>query len=208
MSRQVNPTPPLPHPPLNSLPETLFRYDSDLNRQLYKYLGDIVRRVNANLPKDGQEAVEGDIDFGGFDITNLGPSTGEFYAEGSWTPGLSFGGGTTGIVYSSRSGTYTRVGRLVHVQARVALSNKGTSTGTAAVTGLPYAVHANSFDGTIVTYGTNFSGLTTQIGLRALSTEEIGLTQMGTTGVILMNDTYFTNTTELRFGLSYVTSEN
>ena len=37
------------------------------------------------------------------------------YEEGTWTPSLNFGGGSTGMAYSNQSGSYTKVGRLVYV---------------------------------------------------------------------------------------------
>lgn len=55
----------------------------------------------------------------------------------SWTPVLSFGGGSTGITYAARSGTYTRIGNVVTFTLDLELSNKGSSTGSAAITGLP-----------------------------------------------------------------------
>ena len=60
------------------------------------------------------------------------------YEVGDWTPGLSFGNSTTGITYVHRSGKYTKIGRAVHIIWRFYLSDKGTASGNAAVTGLPF----------------------------------------------------------------------
>jgi hypothetical protein len=60
------------------------------------------------------------------------------YEEGTWTMGLSFGGGTTGITYVNRTGRYTKIGRQVTASGYVALSSKGSSTGDAEITGLPF----------------------------------------------------------------------
>jgi hypothetical protein len=60
------------------------------------------------------------------------------YEEGTWTPGVSFGGGTTGITYTAQDGRYTKIGRQVTVTANVTLSSKGSSTGDAVLTGLPF----------------------------------------------------------------------
>ena len=62
------------------------------------------------------------------------------YEEGTWTMGISFGGGTTGIVYNFRGATYTKIGRQVTVNGYMALTSKGTSTGIATITGLPFTV--------------------------------------------------------------------
>ena len=53
------------------------------------------------------------------------------YEEGTWTPALDFGGGTTGITYSTQVGKYTKIGNLVVVSWRIYLANKGSSTGHA-----------------------------------------------------------------------------
>lgn len=57
------------------------------------------------------------------------------YVEASWTPALTFGGAAVGLTYASRSGVYTRVGRLVHFHLSIVLTAKGSSTGTMAITG-------------------------------------------------------------------------
>jgi len=63
------------------------------------------------------------------------------YEEGTWTPTLTFGGGSTGITYTtSPVGYYTRVGRMVQVQYGFQLSNKGSSTGNFQIGGLPFTV--------------------------------------------------------------------
>ena len=64
----------------------------------------------------------------------------DHYEEGSWTPVLKFGGGSTGITYSARDGSYTRIGRQVTVNFMIEMTSKGSSTGTATITGLPFPV--------------------------------------------------------------------
>ena len=58
--------------------------------------------------------------------------------SGAWTPAFAFGGGTTGITYTTRTGTWTRIGKMVHITGLLQLSNKGSSTGSATITGLPF----------------------------------------------------------------------
>ena len=61
------------------------------------------------------------------------------YEEGTYTPAISFGGGTTSIAYNSgaTAGVYTKIGRMVTVSVNLVLTNKGSSTGTAEIT-LPF----------------------------------------------------------------------
>lgn len=58
----------------------------------------------------------------------------------TWTPGISFGNGTTGITYTNRLGNFVKIGRLVVVNYKIVLSSKGSSTGVARITGFPVAV--------------------------------------------------------------------
>ena len=60
------------------------------------------------------------------------------YEEGTWTPAIEFGGGTTGITYSAQAGFYTKIGQTVFFNCTVQLTNKGSSTGIATLSGLPY----------------------------------------------------------------------
>lgn len=66
------------------------------------------------------------------------------YEEGTFTPGVSFGGGTTGITYTSQIGNYTKIGNRVFFQLRVQLSAKGSSSGSALITGLPFTSEATA----------------------------------------------------------------
>lgn len=62
------------------------------------------------------------------------------YEEGTWTPVLQFGGATTGITYTTQTGTYTKIGRMVCARATITLSSNGSASGGATVTGLPFTV--------------------------------------------------------------------
>ena len=68
------------------------------------------------------------------------------YEEGSWTPGITFGGGNTGLTYQYQVGRYIKIGNMVHIKFGIRLSNRGSSTGGARVTGLPYdGVHSSYY---------------------------------------------------------------
>jgi len=53
---------------------------------------------------------------------------------------MRFGAATTGITYSSQSGTYTKIGDTVRISAYILLTSKGTATGNVDFTGLPFNV--------------------------------------------------------------------
>jgi hypothetical protein len=66
------------------------------------------------------------------------------YDEGTWTPGISFGGASVGVTYGvSNAGRYTRIGRLCVATFFLQLTAKGSSVGAAQVTGLPFAAIAS-----------------------------------------------------------------
>jgi len=62
------------------------------------------------------------------------------YEEGTWTPVLDFGGGTTGITYGTQSAKYTKIGNVVYFSFRIYLTSKGSSTGHAHLSGFPFTV--------------------------------------------------------------------
>lgn len=71
-----------------------------------------------------------------------GATTLDWYEEGTFTPVLKFGGATTGITYGTQTGRYTRIGRMVHISVSIVLSSKGSASGVATITGLPFTPHA------------------------------------------------------------------
>jgi len=64
------------------------------------------------------------------------------YEEGTWTMGITFGGASVGVTTSANTGTYTKIGRQVTVNGYIDLSSKGSSTGAARITGLPFIIAA------------------------------------------------------------------
>jgi len=60
------------------------------------------------------------------------------YETGTWTPELTFGNSSSGITYSWRKGRYTRIKNVVYWALDMKLSSKGTATGNARISGLPF----------------------------------------------------------------------
>lgn len=60
------------------------------------------------------------------------------YATAAFTPSLAFDGLSTGITYAIRVGRYIKFGKLVYFSVTLQLSSKGTATGSASITGLPF----------------------------------------------------------------------
>ncbi len=84
------------------------------------------------------------VKFPATEVPSADPNTLTDYQVNTWTPVLSFGGASVGITYGTQLGRYTKVGRKVTLHGRIALSNKGSSTGAAMVTGLPFTVVNNA----------------------------------------------------------------
>jgi hypothetical protein len=107
------------------------------------------------------------------------------YEEGTFTPSLTFGGGTTGITYSGgRTGTYVKVGKMVFCSCRMVLSAKGASTGDALITGLPFTSQsANDFTSGGIFCAWNDVTFTGQMFINLGDNQsEIGLFNMATSG--------------------------
>ncbi len=68
-----------------------------------------------------------------------------------WNPTLAFGGATTGITYTLQTSSYVKIGRCVFLTIQVALSSKGSATGAATITGLPFTVINSVVNNTVIT---------------------------------------------------------
>jgi hypothetical protein len=85
------------------------------------------------------------IRFPATQVPDADPNTLDDYEEQSFVPGLTFGGGAVGMTFSSRSAVYTKIGNIVRFTANLNLSAKGSSTGVARMTGLPFIANASQF---------------------------------------------------------------
>ena len=94
--------------------------------------------VGGTLVNTGLITASAGVAIGGTGAVN----TLDDYEEGTWSPVLDFGGGSTGISYSTQSGKYTKIGNVVHFSFRLYLSSKGSSSGHAGVSGFPFAADA------------------------------------------------------------------
>lgn len=120
----------------------------------------------------------------------------------SFTPVLTFGGGSTGITYTTQLGSYTRIGNVVFYVVNIVLSNKGSSTGAASITGLPYAATIGTV-GVLSASVLTFTGqVNARIGAAATS---FTLEAFATTGTrTQLSDTAFANNTTVQISGSYL----
>lgn len=125
--------------------------------------------------------------------------------ESSYTPTVTFGGGSTGITYGAQVGIASKVGNLVHVQVHVTLTAKGSSTGTLAVS-LPYTSRNTSgLYSTAATHISNLSGVAGDIQVYVLNNSASAVfVFLGTGSQSNLTDANATNTTEIIFTISYL----
>ncbi len=77
------------------------------------------------------------------------------FTEGSWTPGISVEGSSSGITYADRSGKYTKIGNLVTLTGYIFVDNlpSFSPSDQIRVTGLPFSGPGNFYgDGDAVFY--------------------------------------------------------
>jgi hypothetical protein len=83
------------------------------------------------------------------------------YEEGVSTVTLAFGGASVGIVYAIQECRYTRIGNRIMIQIGLAISNKGSSTGAATISGLPFTNKNIAYGGSMFTVNAqNMAGVT------------------------------------------------
>lgn len=123
-----------------------------------------------------------------------------YYEVGTWTPAITFGGGSTGLTYTTQEGHYTREGNWVSVHAYIVLSAKGSSTGTALVTSLPFTARNTTGSSQSLVVGNMANGAALTSAPTAYATDNgttINLVDWGATGSAVLDDTNFTNTSAI-----------
>ncbi len=132
------------------------------------------------------------------------------YQEGTFTPGFAFGGAAVGITYTVQQGNYTKIGNVVIINIRLAISSKGSSTGTATITGLPFTngsgiltgIPVNSFGG--LTFTATYTNLS--LSMDASANTATLLASSGAAGGTSINvtDAMFANAVTMRVSASYL----
>ncbi|TPJ83830.1 hypothetical protein FJ422_16285 [Mesorhizobium sp. B2-6-3] len=143
----------------------------------------------------------GQIKFPATPVPSADANTLDDYEEGSYTPTPSFGGGSAGMVAPVRSGRYIKVGALAIVWGYITLSAKGSSTGVAGVTGMPFQASTNaSFYGGSVPFFGSMPGVT--VAGCAMPAGGTAMTLYLPPGGVL-TDVNFNNTSSIMFSVAY-----
>jgi hypothetical protein len=127
------------------------------------------------------------------------------YEEGTWTMNISFGGASVGVIYSNNTGSYTKIGRKVTVIGYMTLTNKGSSTGIAIITGLPFTIASglSSYSSpSLRCAGISYVGMLTGYG--AVTQQNIVLQEVTEAGVVTdITNSDFTNTSDILLSFTY-----
>lgn len=128
------------------------------------------------------------------------------YQEGTWTPGLNFGGAAVGIAYGTLNlGRYTKVGRLCVASGTLQLTSKGSSTGAAAVTGLPFTSPSDQlWASCAIGYAAGMASVTGAVlGLQLYNDSRINLYHSNNGNAGQLTNAHFTNGTQLHVTVAY-----
>jgi uncharacterized cupin superfamily protein len=127
------------------------------------------------------------------------------YEEGTWTIGVTFGGAAVGLTTSANTGSYTKIGNTVTAAGYIQLTNKGSSNGSAAITGLPFATAASGEKSGMFSLwigNVSFADVFGAVVPNASTSFELReVTNAGT--VTLLSDANFTNTSIVNLTFSY-----
>jgi hypothetical protein len=160
--------------------------------------------------KGGSTSADGvGITFPSTQVASTNANCLDDYEEGTFTPVLRFGGGTTGITYGNQVGRYTKTGRIVTVQFNILLTNKGSSTGAATVSGFPFpGVNPGSraFNAGVLVNESGGSGFPAGTYGLVWSDSIAYLRVNGGSSLTELTNSYFTNSTEIYFSSTFEVS--
>jgi hypothetical protein len=127
------------------------------------------------------------------------------YEEGTFALTIAFGGAAVGVTYSANTIAYVKVGKKVTVTGKFALSSKGSSTGTAVLSGLPFAAAVS---------GTHMCVSIHALNMNTITVDPVAQIVNGVATFTLkaqladadLDNTHFSNTSELRFSFTYLSA--
>lgn len=138
-------------------------------------------------------------------VASSDPNTLDDYEEGSFTPTVTIGGSSTGVTYSTQTGSYTKIGNRVFFELRIVLTSGGGLSGSVRIAGLPFTCNASLSGGVHDVYAANVDAWNVPKNISVVAnTTEIAFYYSGITGSSAMDfATYFENNSELRLSGVY-----
>ena len=115
--------------------------------------------------------------------------------SGTFTPGLAFGGASTGITYVTQTGSYVKHGNVIFWQFHIELSSNGSAVGAATITGMPFTGVNDSGVGSIL-LASGLASLTSAVVLSPNGTS-LNMRDTGAASVATLTQVNFTNAAEI-----------
>lgn len=128
------------------------------------------------------------------------------FSTGTFTPQLQFGGANVGLTTSSSIGKYWLGGKVVYINIIIVLTNKGSSTGNATISGLPFTSANDGFYNVFTDLSkiNNYPAGTTFLSHEVdPNTSVIKLAAAGANNRTALIDTNFANTDEIQLSGFY-----
>jgi hypothetical protein len=165
-------------------------------------------------PEGDVTVVVGDLVFATADkgivlgaTSNTAANTLDDYEEGTWTPGMS-GSTTAGNhAYHGQTGSYTKIGRVVHVEGQIHINTIGTMDGNVSVTGLPFTVGTSGYAFSFSYAGAmSLNAGVTPVGYSVASGTTFIIRAFDvSTGTTILNQSEIGNNTQVVFSGTYIT---
>jgi hypothetical protein len=128
------------------------------------------------------------------------------YEEGVWSPGLAFGGAASGIAYGTATGgRFTKVGRLCVATGTLVLTSKGSASGEAVITGLPYAALPGDVAASCsIGWASGLNGISgAVVGWLSGGSDLLGLAHSAGGAMAALTEAHLGDDSELRFSITY-----
>ena len=135
-------------------------------------------------------------------------AVGKYIKEGIQQNGLCV---IVGMEYTTQDGEWLRIGQAIHCEFTILLSSKGSSTGDAVLTGLPFDAWGNSaqnfgmtrYSNLAYISGRDFVFFTINASGSTLTLQMDG----DSTGTSILQDTNFSSTTRITSDFIYLTDD-
>lgn len=126
------------------------------------------------------------------------------YEEGTFTPLLRFGGGSAGMTFFNQNGRYQKVGNRVHVEILFGLNAKGSSTGTADISALPFTASTTITQGCGALYATGLTTVAMPMARIVQGTSVVTLFDFQAGNAVALTDADFqSGATSISLSISY-----
>ena len=173
------------------------------------YLASLVNSTGYNVTLSGASVSSGTgVAFPATQSASSDANTLDDYEEGTFTPSLTFGGASVGITYSTRTFEYVKIGRQVTISGELTLTSKGSSTGTAQLTGLPFTATSGNggYGSGCISYANSmtFTGVLGIVSIPSATTAGFQLLNNGSQST--PTNTAFSNGTDLLISITYLAS--